>query len=95
VQVTQLAKKADGTPGGFDVRWASPTEGQLTFGSTAPLTVRGAPVAIDGYPRYDNPWSHAPFDAKQITIADRWGGVTLDFANGRRTVDGHDWGHDR
>ena len=47
-----------GCPGGFDVAWDSPTEGPLTFGTTAPLTVKGAVEPIDGYPRYDNPWSH-------------------------------------
>jgi hypothetical protein len=75
-----------GLPGGFDVAWNSPTEGPLTFGTTAPLTARGAVVPIGGYARYDNPWSHTPFDAKALTIADRDGGVTLDFTTGRRTV---------
>ncbi len=75
-----------GLPGGFDVAWDSPTEGPLTFGTTAPLTAQGAVVPIDGYPRYDNPWSHTPFDARTLTIADRAGGVTLDFTTGRRTV---------
>ncbi len=55
---------ANGLPGGFDVAWDSPTEGPLTFGQTAPLTVKGAAVPIDAYPRYDNPWSTTAFDAR-------------------------------
>ena len=76
-------------PGGFDVAYVSPTEGAITFGTDAPLTVKGAVTPIDAYPRYDNPWSHTPFDAKVVRIADRFGGETLDFANGRRLVHGH------
>lgn len=96
VGVTPLPVGGDGLPGGFDVTWQSPTEGALTFGTHAPMTVRGAVVPIDGYPRYDNPWSHTAFDAPVVRIADREGGVTLDFATGRRTVTGargHDDGH--
>jgi hypothetical protein len=85
VQVTPRPV-ANGLPGGFDVAWTSPTEGALTFGQTAPLTVKGAVVPIDNYPRYDNPWSSTPFDSKVIRIADRESGVTLDFNTGRRTV---------
>ena len=85
-QVSVRPKTAAGLPGGFDVAWDSPTEGTLTFGTTAPLTDRGAAVPIAGYARYDNPWSHTAFDAKTLTVADRDGGVTLDFTSGRRTV---------
>jgi hypothetical protein len=75
-----------GLPGGFDVAWDSPTEGPLTFGTVAPLTVQGSVVPIDAYPRYDNPWSRTPFDSPVVRIADRHRGVSLDFSSGRRTV---------
>ena len=72
MQVAVRPVAATGLPGGFDVTWDSPTEGPLTFGSTvAPLTVKGAVVPIDNYPRYDNPWSQTPFDAQVVKIADR------------------------
>jgi hypothetical protein len=77
---------ANGLAGGFDVAWDSPTEGPLTFGQTAPLTVKGAAVPIDAYARYDNPWSTTPFDATTVKIADAQSGVTLDFASGKRTL---------
>ena len=83
-QVVARPTTASGLPGGFDVTWTSPTEGALTFGSVAGLTVNGAAVPIDGYARYDNPWSHTAFDASVVRIADAEGGVTLDFSSGRR-----------
>jgi hypothetical protein len=83
-----------GLPGGFDVAWSSPTEGQLTFGTTMPLTVRGAVEPIDGYPRYDNPWSHTAFDAPVVKIADRSSSLTLDFTTGRRTLTTRNHHHD-
>jgi hypothetical protein len=75
-----------GLAGGFDVSYVSPTEGAVTFGTTAPLTVGGKVVPIADYPRYDNAWSHTPFDAPVARIADRKGGLVLDFEKGRRHV---------
>ena len=86
VQVAVRPASLDGLPGGFDVAWDSPTEGPLTFGTTAALTVKGATVPIDSYPRYDNPWSHTAFDAKVVAIADAQSGVTLNFETGKRTA---------
>jgi hypothetical protein len=86
VEVTPRPPAANGLPGGFDVGWESPTEGLVTFGNAAPLRVAGAEIAVDAYPRYDNPWSRTPFDATSVRIADRKGGAALDFARGRRRV---------
>lgn len=77
---------ANGLPGGFDVSYRSPTEGLITFGTTGPFTVDGAEVPLRVDARYDNPWSHTPFDAPVVEIADEHGGVTLDFTTGTRTV---------
>ena len=43
--------------GGFDVSYESPTEGAVSFGTTGPLRVKGADVALDTGKRYDNPWA--------------------------------------
>lgn len=96
VQVSPRPATAAGLPGGFDVAWDSPTEGPLTFGTTAPLTVKGAVEPIDSYPRYDNPWSHTPFDSSTVKIADRSSVLVLDFSTGRRSViaQHHDEHHD-
>ena len=86
VQVSPRPATPAGLPGGFDVAWDSPTEGPLTFGTTAPLTVKGGVVPIDSYPRYDNPWSQTPFDSPVVKIADRASALVLDFSTGRRSV---------
>ena len=62
--------------------------GAVAFGNAAPLTVGGVAAPISGYARYDNPWSHTPFDAGVVRIADRHGGAVLDFTHGRRGVYG-------
>ena len=75
-----------GLPGGFDVSYESPTEGAVSFGTTGPLAVKGADVALDTGKRYDNPWALANFGASAITIADTAGALKLDFAHGSRVT---------
>jgi hypothetical protein len=77
---------ANGLAGGFDVSYASPTEGLVHFGTTGPLTVKGADVPIASGMRYDNPWAQARVGAQQITIADQAGALALDFATVTRTA---------
>jgi hypothetical protein len=72
--------------GGFDVSYESPTEGAVGFGTTGPLRVKGADVALDTGKRYDNPWALANFGASAITIADTAGALKLDFAHGSRVT---------
>jgi hypothetical protein len=76
----------DEHPGGFDVAYTSPSQGELTFGWKAPLTVDGDDVPIDGYPRYDNPFATVAFDARRYTV--RAGGhrLELDFEAGTRAT---------
>jgi hypothetical protein len=69
----------NGISRGFDVAYTSPSEGRVTFGWEAPLTVKGASVPIDGYRRFDNPWASAPFDSRTLTVRDWDSSLTLDF----------------
>ena len=88
--------------GGFDVTYVSPTEGNVAFGTTGSLMVKGADVPLNTGKRFDNPWALADVGAQQITIADAAGDLKLDFATNRRTVtakkvehdNGHHNGHD-
>jgi hypothetical protein len=85
--VTELAPGGGiGPYGGFDVSWTSPSEGALTFGSLAPFTVDGTPVALDGYPRYDNPFTQTAFLADQVALAAGERELLLDFATWTRTA---------
>ncbi len=88
--------------GGFDVSYRSPTEGDVAFGTTGSLMVKGAEVPLNSGKRFDNPWALADVGAAQITIADAAGDLKLDFAANSRTVSskkvkhghGHGYGHD-
>lgn len=72
----------------FEVSYASPSVGAMTFNWTDPPTLEGAKLDISGYPRFDNPWSQAPFDGGLVVIADPETGigVSLDFDNAVRST---------
>jgi hypothetical protein len=73
-------------PGGFDVAYASPTEGEVRFGTTGPLVVNGAEVPLSAGFRFDNPWARAAVGADELVIGDPEGSLVLDFTTGRRAV---------
>ncbi len=75
-----------GLPGGFDVTYRSPTEGEVRFGTTGPLLVQGAEVPLSAGYRYDNPWAQVPVGARAFTIADLEGSLRLDFTSDERAV---------
>ncbi len=77
---------AEGYPGGFDVRYASPAEGVLELGQDGPFTVDGEEVPLRNEARFDNPWAQVANDSDRYEIADEEGGLTLDFAAGTREV---------
>jgi hypothetical protein len=79
----------DGLPGGFDVRFVSPTEGEMRFGWTGPLVVGGRQVELHHGWRYDNPWAKVPFDTQRYTIRDGDAWLSLDFAANRRAAGTH------
>jgi hypothetical protein len=90
--VTELPPGAgEGPYGGFDVTWTSPSQGELSFGSQGPLTVDGVEVAIDGYPRMDNPWTQTAFGSDQVGIDIGRARLDLDFATWTRTTDARPW----
>lgn len=72
--------------GGYDVEYESPSQGRVTFGWGAPLTVAGTEIAQSQFPRYDNPWSQTPFNTHVAEIAADGFGVRLDFATVTRDV---------
>ncbi len=78
ITVTPRPAKAQGVPGGFDVGYTSPSEGQLSFSSDGPLTVDGQDQALGDYPRMDNPWTTVPFGTRKMTVRDGTFSLTLD-----------------
>ncbi len=86
IDVTTLDATADADPGGFEVRFESPSDGSISFGSDTPLVVDGEAVELRHQRRYDNPWAQTEFQASTYEIADDEGGLTLDFDAGTRAA---------
>lgn len=86
VEVDDHGWGADGAHAGFQVRYASPAEGQLELGWTGPLRVAGEELAITGYPRFDNPFTTVPSGDSVVRIQDEEGVFVLDLANGTRST---------
>jgi hypothetical protein len=53
--------------------------GRVTFGWEAPFVVAGDEVAIDGFPRFDNPFVRAEFGARLLEVEHEGFGLRLDF----------------
>ncbi|MGI8939840.1 MAG: hypothetical protein ACR2JF_16815 [Iamia sp.] len=86
VEVVVRPVRDDGLPGGFDVTFASPTEGPMALGQDGAFTVDGDEVPLRHDLRYDNPWAQVEFQSDRYEIADDDGGLVLDFAAGTRTA---------
>lgn len=68
----------------FSVKYASPSEGLIQASSSGPLVVNGTQIPIDGYLRFDNPWSTSEFGSHEVTVSDHEGSVTLNLMTGER-----------
>jgi hypothetical protein len=68
---------------GFRVRWASPSAGEVGFGSTGPLTVGGVEVALGDFPRHES--AFATVDRLATTYDVDTGGARLSLDFDRRT----------
>ncbi|MCY1060088.1 hypothetical protein [Nannocystis sp. SCPEA4] len=79
-------RDGDGHGDAFDVTYASPSRGTITFGWHAPLTVDGAEVPLRHQQRIDNPFVRAPFDGRRYEIARGGDRLRLDFTTGERSA---------
>ena len=71
---------------GFTVEWASPSSGNVTFGSTAPFTVAGDEQEIADYPRHESAWGTVDRLATTFELSGDGGSLTLDFDSNQRTI---------
>jgi hypothetical protein len=78
IEVTDLGTAPDGMAQGFEVVYASPSEGTLGFSWTGPLIVDGAEVPLHTEARFDNPFGTTAFGAPAVEIRDGPARLVLD-----------------
>lgn len=71
---------------GFTVAWASPSAGEVAFGSTGAFMVAGAEVPIADFPRHDSAFGTVDHLATTYGFATSTATLDLDFAAQTRTV---------
>lgn len=86
IEVVDLGLVEDGSHRGFGVSYASPSEGVVECGWDGPIVVAGQPVPIDGYPRFDNPFTFVRHGQMDIAIRDGEYTWALDLAAGTRAA---------
>jgi hypothetical protein len=69
------------------VTYSSPTEGTMTFGFDAPLTVKGQTVELHEDARIDNPFVTVPFDGRRYEVKGADASLILDFDAWTRTLE--------
>ena len=74
----------DGAHLGFDVAYDSPGEGRIGLDAEGRLSIDGQTVAVDGYPRFDNPFTSIASGAAAVPISVAGGTLVLDLAGGTR-----------
>lgn len=75
-----------GDRNGFDVSYASPSQGVLAFGWETPFTLDGTPVSLADYPRIDNPWVSVARGAPRWVVQGSEAAVVLDWTAVERSV---------
>jgi hypothetical protein len=88
VTITPVADQgADSFPDGFDVSYASPSQGLVSFGWHAPLVVEGVgAVPLADHPRFDNRYVETAFDDRRYEVSDGEYSLLLDFDTGERVA---------
>ena len=81
VEIICLAKLAFN---GLIVEYQSPGNGLVRFGWEGPLSVDDIEVPLHGYPRYDNPYVQAEFDATEIQVTAGEHKLLLNWNTGAR-----------
>ena len=69
------------------VEFDAPGVGKAAFGWSDSLTVNGEEISLDGYPRWDNPYSHVPFNSRVFDITHEGNRLYLDFENLIRKIE--------
>ena len=78
-QVTHLSD-------GFDVKWISPSSGQVEFANTGPFKVKGKSQPLAGFPRHDSPWGTVDHLSNQYALRSEKSRWIADFSTLSRRV---------
>ena len=84
--VTGSAPAVERDDDGFTVAWASPSAGEIGFGSTGPFTVDGAEVELGDHPRHESRWGAVEFAGTTVELEGDRATLSLDFEAGTRTA---------
>lgn len=71
---------------GFTVAWTSPTNGEVTFGSSAPFTVAGEEQELGDFPRHESSWGTVERLASNVDLRSDTATLGLDFDAWSRRV---------
>ena len=72
---------------GLQVSFDSPGNGRMEFGWEGDLRVDGEKVALDAFPRYDNPFVRAEFGGSKVEVEAFGAHLRLDWENALREGD--------
>ncbi|CAA0099021.1 Uncharacterised protein [Halioglobus japonicus] len=70
----------------LDVSYDSPSQGNIDMGWSGPVLNNGVEVQLEGYGRYENPWSQSAFPADDISFSYGDRHLQLNFDAGTRYV---------
>jgi hypothetical protein len=84
--VTSAVVEVTRGPGSVAVRYESPAEGELRFGSSGPFQVDGATVGLRDHPRHSSPWAEECALGEGFDISQGGSRLQLDLATGGRRV---------
>lgn len=84
--ITGSAPTVQRIPGSVSVRYVSPTEGELRFGSSGPFTVDGTATPLRDHPRHSSPWAEQCQLVEAFDIREGDARLAMDFTTAGRTV---------
>jgi hypothetical protein len=70
----------------ISVRYVSPTEGELRFGTQDPFVVNGVDTPLRDHPRHSSPWAEQCHLGEGFDISEGGARLQLDFTTGGRRV---------
>ncbi len=85
-RVTSSEPSVTRNDAGFTVRWASPSAGDISFGSTGDFTVKGQAQPLAQFPRHESRFGIVDRLSKTYTVASDNARLSLDFEKQTRTL---------